>query len=494
VKYINSLSFVIILLSFVTTVYAIDCKENDKYPDWRSSLGPIRDQDTIGWCYAFAASDILTDYINRHPSSRPDKLSDADFTKKENMVSPLPGGIAVDSGVVALSSNMSMIHNVDKNFSYDALLENNNKLKKINEDYKVLCNNDCKDDCIYSYVHHLDYSGLNCNTLFESRAKDLPQIINLYNAVKDLENKQQDGVNNYYGSTLGGNTELVLDYYIKNGFSLESQFPTDNFNKENKLSRLSYDFALAYGTALSKEEAVCSSYKVYKESCSSCRETIEDIRPILEKIFNSNNSPLYEITNSDKFKFKTNGTDNLDVKRFSYLPKGPLDQKGKDIDEGLKTGIVGISYDVAGVVSLNSGGHASSLVGKKCIGGQEHYILRNSWGGQACESNKKKMVLDRLKDILKDKNPNDFLVEYSSCMDTCKKIITKSENFYEFAPDDPKKVLEKEECKNSCYTQNKNKLAKVVETYECDEAGYYFIKSEKILDAISGVQYITPKL
>jgi hypothetical protein len=62
--------------------------------------------------------------------------------------------------------------------------------------------------------------------------------------------------------------------------------------------------------------------------------------------------------------------------------------------------------------------------------------------------------------------------------------------FKDFPLVDPKKVLEKEECKTSCYIANKEKLEKEFETYQCDEQGYYIIRNEKLLRAVSTVQYM----
>lgn len=47
--------------------------------DLRTELGPIRDQDSVGWCYAFTASDLLGHYLLKTGLSK----------NKENLVSPL---------------------------------------------------------------------------------------------------------------------------------------------------------------------------------------------------------------------------------------------------------------------------------------------------------------------------------------------------------------------------------------------------------------------
>lgn len=158
-------------------------------------------------------------------------------------------------------------------------------------------------------------------------------------------------------------------------------------------------------------------------------------------------------------------------------------------DKGLISGIVGIGYEINNVVSSNKGKHALSLVGKKCINGQEHYILRNSWGVQACEAEKKKMTLENLKSTTKALTQNENIKDHSTCMKKCNEISTVVETLA-YSYTDPKKVLEKEECNNGCYVASKDKLEKEIEAYQCDEKGYYFIKNEKILKSISTVQYM----
>lgn len=481
------ITIIFFFISFYVKAY--ECSQNDKLPDWRSSLGPIRDQDSIGWCYAFTASDLLTDYLSKHPSNRSDKMSSANFTKKENMVSPFSGAVAVDNGVVNVSSSMSMGISDNKDFSYDALLKNNQKLKEANEKFGQICGINCKQDCLYAYTNKINYPDY-CIDWVKSKEKEFIQLIDSYKLVEQLDHEQRDATSRFFRLTMGGNAELILQYYLKEGFSLESQFPTDNINNENWLRNLSYKIALNYGTALSKEEAICTNYNTFKEICPSCKDTLADMKAILEKGFDPSNSLLYEISSSDRFKLKVKNAEQIEVKNFSYTNNEDLEQKRKDIDKGLSTGIVGIGYDVHNIVSTNSGGHASSLVGKKCISGQEYYILRNSWGVQACESGKKKMTLEQIGAISKDSTQSDNVKNYSSCMDKCNDIVTTISSFSDFPMVDNKKVLEKEECKNSCYIANKEKLEMEFETYQCDEQGYYLIRSEKILKSVSSLQYL----
>ena len=169
----------------------------------------------------------------------------------------------------------------------------------------------------------------------------------------------------------------------------------------------------------------------------------------------------------------------------------------KIINESLAKGqIVGIGYEVKNIVSLNSGGHASSIVGRKCLKGQEHYILRNSWGENACEDGKKKMTLEYLKRMSsRVQSDPDVTAEvrgsvaasqpYKACFEKCESLLIV--NSFGFSEESK---LMRTECRDNCYDKNKTILSENIETFECDK-GYYFVNSEKILKNIRDVQTIT---
>jgi hypothetical protein len=95
----------ILLLCFVSIVF-IDlgwskeeqksCKplkskyKKTKTQDISEEFGPVRDQDSLGWCYAFAAADLLSHYIRKEGGeilkSKDDRKMDV--TAPENRVSP----------------------------------------------------------------------------------------------------------------------------------------------------------------------------------------------------------------------------------------------------------------------------------------------------------------------------------------------------------------------------------------------------------------------
>lgn len=78
--------FILFLCFFSTLSFADNfCRNsslaemNTKSVDLRYEMGPIRDQDSIGWCYGFTGADLLTHYLYKTKAReviRPDKNAD----------------------------------------------------------------------------------------------------------------------------------------------------------------------------------------------------------------------------------------------------------------------------------------------------------------------------------------------------------------------------------------------------------------------------------
>jgi len=79
-----------LLFCFLLNSFARDCKvpADLKEVDLRSELGPIRDQDSIAWCYAFTAADILGHYLYKTKNlSLKTPLPESELTHPQNLIS-----------------------------------------------------------------------------------------------------------------------------------------------------------------------------------------------------------------------------------------------------------------------------------------------------------------------------------------------------------------------------------------------------------------------
>jgi hypothetical protein len=497
----KSIILSIFILIFSVPSWAYSCKETDKLEDLRSTLAPLRDQDSIGWCYSFTASDLLTDYLRRNRDQIPTNFSkDLDFTKTENTVSPLSGAFAMESA--KSGSAVSFTTHADESLkNYDEVLEINNKLAKNAEQLTKLCGS---EGCFWGCIKNPETDP--CKEWIKTH--DIEKIKKIGDEL-DLLN---DRKNMYYwayqkGIIQGGLTENIAEYFLNNGFSLEKYTSSEDTKNGDLLAKLNEMMLTAYMEAKTKDEALCNGFNVLKQICSSCENLFTQIKPALESGFDWKNSVFHEFMNLDVIKNKVKNPTDAKV---INIPKGSNEDIRERISQYLKKGqIVGIGYDVKDVVSLNSGGHASSIVGRACINGQENFILRNSWGDNACDDSKKSITLSKIESLASrikygdtkitdaDKNNYNQTSGYRDCFAQCQKIKEpekKYDNIMGFGEptniaEITRKKLEKTECENTCYQKSKVKLSGAIETFECDK-GYYFIRSEKLLNAIKDIQVI----
>ncbi len=492
----------IFVLIFSSQSWAYSCKETDKLEDLRTTLAPLRDQDSIGWCYSFTASDLLTDYLRRNRDQIPSKFSkDLDFTKTENTVSPLSGAFAMESA--KSGSAVGFTTHADESLkNYDEVLEINNKIAKTAEELNKLCGS---EGCYWGCIQNPEPE--TCKVW--AKTHDVEKI----KKIGDEQDLLNDRKKMYYwayqkGIIQGGRTENIAEYFLNNGFSVEKQTSSEDTKNIDFLSKLNGMMLTAYMEAKTKDEALCNGFNVVKQICSSCESLFTQIKPALESGFDWKNSVFHEFMNLDVIKNKVKNPTSAKV---INIPNTSNEDIRERINQYLKKGqIVGIGYDVKDVVSLNSGGHASSVVGRACVKGQEHFILRNSWGDSACDDSKKGITLNKI-DVLSDRIKYDPKItqedkdrfnrtsKYRDCLSQCQNIKEpekkyKYSGFNEFGTptnmeEINRKKLEKTECKSTCYQKSKAKLSDAIETFECDK-GYYLIRSEKLLNAIKDIQVI----
>ena len=498
----KSLTLFISVFVFSIHAWAYSCKQSDKLEDLRPYLSPLRDQDSIGWCYAFTASDLLTDYLRRNRDQIPKNISrDLDFTKTENTVSPLSGAFAMEAGKP--EGAIDNLHHMDESLkNYEEVLELNHKIAKNEEQLVDLCGN---GGCLLDCIDNNSKSEI-CEEWLKTH--DVKKINQINDEKKFLIARRKM----YYwayakGLIQGGRTDRITEYYLTNGFSFEKQISSEDIRNGDKLSKLNRMMLEAYMKAKTKDEAICNGFNVIKQICASCENLYDQIKPALEAGFDWNNSPFHEFVNLEGIKHKIK---NPTKPKVIVVPNSISGDTRKRINQYLRKGqIVGISFEMKDIVSLDSGNHASSIVGRACVEGREHFILRNSWGDHACDETKKSMTLKKIEIITnrinykntkvtqEDKHKYIHFSGYNACLHQCQSIKEpdeKDENFSSII--EPRKMeeinrkkLEKSECENACYQKSKSTLSNAVETFECDE-GYYLIRSEKLLGSINDIKVI----
>ena len=364
---------IIIIIFSSGFVFANNCKDIEvKEVDMTNELGPIRNQDSIGWCYAHTAADMMGHYLTKNGGSALlNTKSGLDFTSKENMIS---------ANSLAINYNSKKKKKYYKKFKgWDASdfdEHNKNATKSAYEDSKSFW----------------DFFRIN-----------KPKKGDEYNIVPE-----------------GGLISQTIDISLKKNFCLEKEIPSDDFN-------------LVLGSQncdSNKEAGSCELLELLKQiydfekdgvdgkAWCNAKEAIAELFPAMsiksipEIMLRSHRSTIMKNLKKAvcRYQFKKGQAPKIHEEQVdsskacqaeNKIDNGKLCDFGKyndkimsDLDKQLEAGnIVGISYK-SDFLSSESymhtpGGHASTIVGKRLNSKtcKEEYILRNSWG-PVCEQYK----------------------------------------------------------------------------------------------------------
>jgi hypothetical protein len=296
-----------------------------KAVDLRLEMGPLRDQDSIGWCYGFTSADLLTHYLYKTQAReviRPDKNADYQSSK-----------FAVSAVGMSTFFNKMM----KKDFLKGVVAKDSNELAM-----KYKKNVVAESGLIVEALNIAKISGF----CFE---KDLPS--ENFGYVQDNRCAQNGKCN------LEEMLKIVFDEAdVKNCISftkIQKLFPnltTRTINtillfteKENAINRLA---------AVACKKRFSSSF-------------FQEAQPVIKN----------ETLNDPK-------NPKFDSKYQSRTPLELLMTAEEALDKGTPAGIIYFADFLLNPNAKQSSPHASSLVGKyfnpkTC---EVEYILRNSWG------------------------------------------------------------------------------------------------------------------
>lgn len=363
-KLMKILGILLILISWQLSFAQNKCEGVSVKPiDMSSSFGPIRNQDSIGWCYAHVAADMIGHHISNNGGAHILNMNpetQLDMTKKENMIS---------ANSIAINYNDRVFRNYYKMF------------KQWNTD---------------DFIQHNSDARLG---------------IKKKRSIWDIFRRKPNRTKEYEVVAEAGNTAASINITLRQTFCLEESMPSDDFNlvfghescnsKEaggcelQALLRTIYDFEKDGQGG----ESWCKAEKAIKEMFPNM--SINKIPNIMleshrANIFNNlkdatcnykfqpRKAPTavedridYETSCNDYFKGRKEGRCGFDEFNEELFVK--LDEK---LEQGQVVGIAYKSDFLQGREGHSSGGHASTIVGQRlnpetC---QKEYILRNSWG------------------------------------------------------------------------------------------------------------------
>jgi hypothetical protein len=357
---VRLLIIILFLLSF--SLNANECKNTDvKEIDMRDQMGPLRDQDSIGWCYAHAAADLMNHHL--YKSSQ-----DPKYLTKEGMVSANSVAINYNTAYKSRyyrpfkdwSSEDFAKHNrnvkesiaVEKKFRLWEIFENPFKPKiDVHKKYEVVAEGGHISAAIYasSRLGHCSEGEMpsdDFNLVFGSSGCDTKEsggceFANLLKAIYDFN---QDGQG--------------TESWCKAEEAITNLFPSLSTDVVPKIMLASH------------RQNIIENLK--KASCDSKNKTPK----ILDHFIDVDRACRQKI---DKLCNYAASNEHLFEKMDLALEQGK---------------IVGISYNSEFLNSdkneHKNSYHASSIVGKR-LNPQSceiEYILRNSWG-KSCNTYKK---------------------------------------------------------------------------------------------------------
>lgn len=315
-------------LSFAEICHQATSEEmNTKTIDLRSEMGPLRDQDSIGWCYGFTGADLLSHYLYKTQAREvvgPDK--NADYRSRAYAV----------SGV-----GLSVFFNRRKNAQYFLNVEKVKSSSELAKKYKknVVPETGSIDAAIRAaksdgFCFEKDLPSENFGYVLDNRCA-VKGKCDLGEMLKIVFDEAESGIN------------CLPKPAIKKFFPLLTE------------TRIRYILTFSERMSAIDRLAGAACKKQFKKHLFSENE------PAIK--YHTLNDPK-----SPRFK--------------PEYEKHTVDELLKDINEALDRGTpVGIAYYSDFLVKENAGEgspHASSLVGKRfnpetC---EVEYILRNSWG------------------------------------------------------------------------------------------------------------------
>ena len=368
--------------------------QNIKSVDLRQEIGPIRDQDSVGWCFGFTSADLLSHYLYKKSLKGWHPFGNIDYREPKNMVSAV---------------GVSSIFNREANKDFFDHLVNAKDANELSSKYKMGVT--AYGGSTYSAIDIARKRGI----CFE---KELSS--ENFGYVKDVR--------------CGANGDCDIDEVLKIIYDSGNEACCQNYSL---IKQMFPTFTIdQIRTVLKYSE---KRNAINRLVTLACHQTLtpglffgsDSSKPII-KNFNLYVPPAPKP--NGPAPAKPTPAPAPDPKRFNAYAKSgypspgqslPEDKLVMQIDEALNRGApAGINYSPSFLVNENAvgrEGHASVIVGKffnpnTC---EVNYILRNSWGancGSVTRENPgySKCITDSA--AIKRKTINDVYAANRACL------------------------------------------------------------------------------
>ncbi len=558
----NNYFWIFLVISFFKTTYGSDCNKFEAYNDYESAknngiiaefkqndkhLGKARDQDSIGYCYTYNASDMLDVWLkskNKIPQNESVSALGMGLVDKENewlkkhqeFLSMGVAKAALEPQLKKLKESISRIEKkkekVDNKLSsitdeYRAKHPSYNEFKELEKDLdkegslRGKDQSNLSEDEFYNLMDKFNNLGMQIDDDVTIDPDYLSENKKLLKEKRQINKELED-----LKTTIG---------QIEMNINPSSDIPDGGTAKEaidNSFHRLCFESEVN-----SSDLGIQEIYNEYRDVFSSMTFQPKNLEEVLGAIVESQTkenkiictsfylvrnlfpkSPF--LTESEYLKFvkKLNSGDNIfselmekicSKKRFTEIPKveekylDPRKEKINEefsseafelIDNALNSGqIAGIGYrsELLKSHSIEDGikdFHASSIIGSMNICGEKYYTLRNSWGKKSCQLNQREYwPQEDVVDI-----DQEMEEKYKACINPWQQAASSR---FEKCTTDECKIESKrflsdqiEACRRVAYT-NRDKL--INHPYFCDKDGNWIISKEHLKKGVYRATAIT---
>lgn len=525
----------LIICSLITQIsYSNTCNEvtsvKDKSYDIKhmngKNLDYNRDQDSTSFCYAYAHADALEQWLRKK-----EKIG------KDDHVSAL--GIALEYDKQkwnGIFKKLSKFDKIDpnaakyKNIIINRLDSRENELKvkenQLDQNVKRMYPDKFKERQAFrdkikktdSYSKESKELQKNLNKLIEKQRKEISSKSRLFKyklkkitQLKAEIKKLNDDYDKYKDMSIyvprgGISSQLKYSSNIcfENELSSSDNALKDYYNKH--LEEFKKRKLLFYPKNLEDGVGYIASKRYINASNCNLYEVINSIMPNIPLTMNEFNNLLSKMKKDDNIfeqlmkvscSKKDDITSNLPSTTFA---RRPIQNIEKNISDALKSGKIAMVGYRPVVLSKNIGRHslhASTIIGEIKLCNSPYYVLKNSWGSEACKKNRKGFL--KIDQDYKDKQAK-FHNELQNCSeDGKKKALNQIRNnckiyasTYLLCKEKYEKEMESNEA--SCsqkYMKAIDSISKNNKTpFYCDEKGNYIIEKNHFLKGATGAGHI----
>lgn len=350
--------------------------KNDQY------LGPVRDQDSTGYCYAYAGADLYEHWL-----------------KKKGLMDKGEQVSGVAMGIMTQKRNWrDLMSDVSGQQFMDQ--EKVKKLEELNRSLKVL------DD-----LYDKTFKEMLGTTSDERRDVLLKKWQEITGKQAPLMREKIKLRNSFsQGTPGGGSARMVIEKGMKK-LCFESEISSqgvDRLRRENtskdSIDVRPWDVFESINDALIylNLDKLSNEAEFDKENCQYLKvvnalfpgiffKNVSELKAFLEKLGESNVEEFFQASCSDK-KIPKKPKIKEEFELSNYILKKKNKKIEAMIDGALKKGDVAVAYYHGNLLAgdkfagLSLDAHASVITGSIDICGKNYYVLRNSWGKESCKA------------------------------------------------------------------------------------------------------------